>query len=110
MGENSPEYRTLIDLTSELRLAVSSNLISLGGALLSARLISPESEAELRNTFCSEVERSARLVGLIQNKVRQNSRHYHTFIGILRGNPDQYGDILWKLGQTYSPHQQEDST
>ena len=59
MGENSAEYRTLIDLTSELRLAVRSDLISLSGDLLSARLISPNNDAELMNTFRSDAERSA---------------------------------------------------
>ena len=107
MGENSAEYRTLIDLTSELRLAVRSDLISLSGALLSSRLISPDSESELRNTVHSEAERSARLIELVQNKVRQNSRYYRTFIGILRSNSDQYSDILQKLQCTYSSHRQE---
>ena len=98
------EYSTLIDLTSELRLAVRSELISLTGSLLASRLISPECEAELRNTFHSEVERSARLVELIQSKVQQNPRHYHSFIGILQGNQDQYGDVLQRLEQAYQEH------
>ena len=109
MGQSSAEYATteysiLINLTSELRLAVRSELISLTGSLLASRLISPESEAELRNTAHSEVERSARLVELVQNKVRQNSRHYHSFIGILQGNQDQYRDILQRLEQAYQEH------
>ena len=87
----------MIDLTSELRLAVRSELISLSGSLLASRLISPEGDAELRNTAHSEVERSAKLVELVQNKVWQNPRHYHSFIGILQGNQDQYRDILQQL-------------
>ena len=108
MGENSAEYSTLIDLTSELRLAIRSELISLAGSLLATRLISPEGDAELRNTTHSEVERSARLVELIQNKVRQNPHHYHSFIGILQGNQDQYRDILQQLEHTFQEHQQEE--
>ena len=108
MGENTPEYKALITLTSELRLAVRSDLISLSGALLSSRLISPDNEAELRNTVHSEAERSARLVELVQNKVLLSPRHYHTFVGILHGNQRRfYDDILQKLEQTY---QQEKGT
>ena len=98
------EYSTIIDLTSELRLAVRSEFISLTGSLLASRLISPEGEAELRNMFHSKVERSARLVELIQTKVRQNPCHYHSFIGILQGNQDQYGDVLQRLEQVYQEH------
>ena len=102
MEEDSPEYRTIIDLTRELRLAVGSDLISLSGALLSSGLISPDNDAELRNTVRSEPERSARLVELIQKKVLQNPRHYHTFVGILHGHQHQYYlDILQKLEQVH---------
>ena len=108
MGENSAECSTLIDLTSELRLAVRSQLVSLTGSLLATRLISLDNDIELRNVAYSEVERSARLVELVQNKVRQNPRHYHSFIGILQGNQDQYRDILQRLEQIYQAHKQED--
>ena len=102
------EYSTLIELTSELRLAISSELISLTGSLLAVRFISLDNEIELRNPAHSERERSARLVGLIQNKVRQNPRHYHTFISILQGNQDQYRDILQRLEHTYQKHKHND--
>ena len=108
MGEDTVEYITLIKLTSELRLAVRSELISLTGSLLASRLISLDNDIELRSMVHSEVERSARLVELIQNKVRQNPRHYHSFIGILQGNQVQYMDILQRLEHTYQEHQQED--
>ena len=108
MMENSAEYRTMIDLTSELRLAVRSELVTLTGSLLASRLISLDNDIEMRNTARSEVERSAKLVELIQNKVRQNPRHYHSFIGILQGNQDQYRDILQRLEQTYQEQQKED--
>ena len=109
MMENSAEYRTMIDLTSELRLAVRSELVTLTGSLLVSRLISLDNDIELRNTAHSEVQRSAKMVELVQNKVRQNPRHYHSFIGILQGNQDQYRDILQRLEHTYEGHKQEDS-
>ena len=107
MSENSAEYRTMICLTTQLRLAVKSELISLSGSLLSVRLISPDSETELRNTSCTEAERSARLVELVQNKVRQNPRHYCSFIGILQESQDRYRDILQQLEHTYWEYQRE---
>ena len=83
-------------------------LISLTGSLLASRLISPDDDIELRDTAHSgEVERSARLVELVQNKVRQNPRHYHSFIGILQGNEDQYRDILQRLEQVYQEHREQ---
>ena len=105
----SAEYKTVIVLTDKLRLAVRPELISLTGSLLASRLISLDNDIELRDTaHSSEVERSARLVELVQNKVRQNPRHYHTFIGILQGNEDQYRDILQQLEQIYKGHEHEE--
>ena len=105
---NSAEYKTMIDLTTELRLAVSAELISLSGSLLASRLISPECDIELRNTTHSVTERSARLIELVQNKVRQNSHHYHSFIGILQGDQDQNRDILQRLEHTFQAYQHQD--
>ena len=109
MAENSAEYNTLIDLTVELRLAVSPHLLSLSGHLLAKRLISPDNEAELRNAVHSEAVRAAKLVGLVQNKVRQNSLHYHTFIGILKGDEGHhvFEDICQKLVDAYRLRLQE---
>ena len=107
MSENSAEYKTMIDLTSQLRLAVKSELISLSGSLLSKWLISPEGDAELRNINLSEVQRSAKLVEMVQYKVQQDSRHYWFFIGILKENQDHYRDILQLMEHTYQEHQQE---
>lgn len=106
MAENSAEFSTLLDRTIDLRLAVNSELISLSGHLLATRIISLENESELRNTLLSTAERSAKLVELVQNKVRQNPRHYLTFIGILQGNQKHYQDILQNLKHTYLSHKE----
>ena len=65
-----------------------------------------DNDIELRNTAHSEVERSAKLVEFVQNKVRQNPRHYHSFTGILQGNQDQHKDILQRLERVYCGHKQ----
>ena len=58
----------------------------------------------------SEADRAARLVELVQNKVLLDSKHYHTFIGILQSNWGKlyYSDILQKMDETYSSHQKKD--
>ena len=104
----SAEYKTMIVLTDKLRLAVRPELISLTGSLLASRLISPDNDIELRNTTHSKVDRSAKLVALVQNKVRQNPCHYHSFVGILRENEDQYREILQLLERAYQEQRQND--
>ena len=97
---NSSEYRTIILYTGDLRRAVQSNLISLSGVLLAAGLISADNESELRHLQHTEVDRAARLVELVRNKVHQDSRHFNTFLGVLCSDNSQYADILHKLNET----------
>ena len=108
MRENSAEYRTLIQCTSELRGAIRLELRTLSMHLYDLDLISADNVDDLINATLSEVERSALLVGLVQDKVRQNPRHYYTFIYILQQDQVQYRDILQKLEDTYT-HEKEDS-
>ena len=99
---NSAEYNTIIANTNDLRLAVQFNLVSLSGTLLAKRLISAENDIELRYPQHTDVERAAKLVGLVQNKVQQNSQHFYTFLDVLRRDKEQYADILRKLNQSLS--------
>ena len=102
---STPEYKTLISLTAELRRAVQFDLVSLSDDLVAKHLISPNTASQLRNQTHSEAERAAELVGYIQNKVQQNPQHYHTFVQILE-NQDQeyYCDILNKLRGVHQQH------
>ena len=97
----SSEYRTLLRLTGDVQLAVKSQLVSLGGALVANELIDPGQYAGLRNANIADSTRAADLVGYIQEKVLQNAQHYHTFIDVLESQA-QYGDILKKLKDMYS--------
>ena len=99
--EGSIEYRVLIRHTTDLQVAVRANLTPLGGQLIAAQIITPGQYEEIRNAYRSINERGADLIGYIQNKVYQNPWHYHTFLGILRSDMFQYGDILAKLEQTW---------
>ena len=97
MAGSSAEYDTMITLTTDLQLATKSDLTFLSGALLGENLISSRNGSELRNVAHSEEDRAARLVELIQDKVKQNPQHYYTFISVLEKNQDYYSDILKKL-------------
>jgi hypothetical protein len=94
----SPEYKTLISLTGELRCAFQSNLVPLSDSLKAEYLISPENASQLRNPMRSEADRAAYLVDIIQIKVQQNAQHYHTFVRVLESQGrEYYHDILNKL-------------
>ena len=108
MRENSAEYRTLIQHTSELKAAVRWELSTLSLHLYNLELISWDNFNDLMNMALSKAERSALLVELVQNRVQQDPRHYHTFIGILQNYPVQYWDIVQELEDTYT-HEKEDS-
>ena len=97
--EGSIEYKVLIHHITDLQLAVKNDLTPLGARLVAAEIITLDQYEVIRNTQRPVIERAADLVGYVQNKVRQNSRHYHAFIDALRSDESQYGDILVKLEQ-----------
>lgn len=104
------EYRTVVKHTTDLRLAVRFDLVALSGELLAVGLISPDNDSELRNTRQSEAERAAKLVEIIQTKIKLNCKHYYTFLNVLRTrHQQQYSDILHKLDKTLSASKQAQS-
>ena len=74
--EESAKYEVLVRHTADLRLAVRENLTTLGGQLVTAQIITPDQDEEIRNAHRSVNERAADLVRFVQNKVRQEPRHY----------------------------------
>ena len=103
----SVEYQVLVRHTVDLELAVKDNLIPLSSQLVTAQIITPDQYREIRNTCRSVDERVADLIGYVQNKVRQDPRHYHAFLGALWSDPSQYGDILTKLERARLPQASE---
>ena len=99
MAAGFVEYEVLIRHTVDLQVAVKDNLTPLGAELVAAQVITPDQYEEIRNAHRSVYERGADLVGYVQNKVFQNPWHYHTFLGVLRSDMFQYGDVLAKLEQ-----------
>ena len=95
----SVEYQVLVHHTVDLQVAVRANLTHLGAQLVAAHIITPDQYEEIRNAHRPINERVADLVGYVQNKVRQDPRHYHAFLGALQSDMFQYSDILTKLEQ-----------
>jgi hypothetical protein len=95
----SVEYDVLVCHTVDLQRAVKEHLTPLGAQLVAAQIITPDQYEKIRNPHRPVSERGADLVGYVQNKVRQGPHHYHAFIGALKSDLSQYGDILTKLGE-----------
>ena len=106
-GRASPEYRTMLALTNDLRLAVKCDLLSLGGQLLAEGLISPDNEDSLRNMMQTEAKRAADCVNLITTKVEEDPQYFHTFFRVLQADSFQYKSILSKLQQNYTKFTQQ---
>ena len=68
-------------------------------------MITPDQEEELRNPHNSKDERAAKLIKLVQDKVRQDPRYYHIFTDVLGEDSSQYNRILEILQNTYEPTQ-----
>jgi hypothetical protein len=96
----SVEYEALIRHTPDLQQAVKGNLTPLGAQLVAAQIITTDQYGEIRNPHRSTTDRVADLVEYVQNKVRRNPQYYRAFIGALKSDLSQYGDILTKLEET----------
>ena len=103
-GAIAAEFESMKDCVPELRLSAKTNLLSLSGELLAARLISDENEESTRNRNVNEAARAADLVSLIIDKVREDPRNFHKFLRILKKNYQQYESVINKLNNHYDMH------
>ena len=104
-GTDSAEYRTLLDLTVDLGLAVRDDLVGLSSALIAARLITRNNGESVRNQMVHQLsDRAAMLVNLVQTRVEQNPQNYQKFIDVLEREKLKYEDILKKLKTTYEKY------
>jgi hypothetical protein len=97
----TPEYRTIVECTSSLTLAIKNHLTDLSAQLLERHLITAGQESELRNRMHPPESRAATLVELIRDRVEQNSKCYQTFIEALEADQLANGDILELLKGKY---------
>lgn len=98
---NSPEYKTFAALNNDVNLAVRSNLVSVGGYLVSCGLISPDDYDSLRNRMHPESDRAADLVTLVLRKIQEDPGNYRKFVSVLERDRVQNNHILSKLNQEY---------
>ena len=97
------EYQTIICCTSKLTTAISGNLMGLSGSLLEEGLISGDNFRELRNRSVEEADRAAKLVELVQHKVKLDNQNFFKFVGILeKEGSDYYREILKSLSEVYN--------
>ena len=97
----TPEYRTIVECTSSLTLAIKNHLADLSAQLLERHLITAAQESEMRNKMHSPESRAATLVELIRDRVEQNSKYYQIFIEALEADQLANGDILELLKGKY---------
>lgn len=110
METNSTEYTVLVRHTADLQLSIKFHLTTLGAECVSKQLITPDQYSEVRNSHQEVVDRAAKMVELLQNKVQRNAQCYHTFTAILEKHLTEYGDILPKLQATYQSVLQQPSS
>ena len=88
----------MIACTADLTDAVAKNLAGLCPRLVAVKLIDNDQSEEFTNDRNPSKKRAADLVSAITNRVSLNTKHFHTFVGVLEDDPtDRYEDIVKKL-------------
>ena len=100
-GKNTTEYRKLLDVSAKLAdlLADGNNVVTLSQELQTAGLISKANSRDMANVNVSATVRAANLIAMVMTKVELNSKHYATFVGILKKDTATYEEILNDLGK-----------
>ena len=98
---STAEYRTLTALHIQVTRAVQFDLTNVGGTLYGRGIIPSDVEAYVRNRNYEESNRAAHLVRVVQEKVKEDHKHYYTFVSVLKeADPKYFADILNKLDET----------
>ena len=101
MGTNTPEYRAMIQSTSDLTNAVKLNIGPLSDELLGQGLIAADNQAAAINQMIDVGQRASQLVSLVRTRVQLNPSNFHKFIRILLKSAPLYHDILEILDNKY---------
>lgn len=99
--DTRPEYHTIIRCTPQLEDAVKNDLTKLCGEIAAVGLISPDNASALRNPHNDAVERAAKLVELVANRVKRNSSDYVLFIQVLTKRWMDNKSIVLELERVY---------
>ena len=101
MGTNTPEYRAMIQSTSDLTNAVKSDIGALSSELLSQGLIANDNQSAAINPMIDVGQRASQLVSLVRTRVQLNPSNFHKFLRILLKNASLYQEILEILDNKY---------
>ena len=102
----TPEYKTINATREELRLALQNHLVSIGGALVSHEVITPDQYTKLINKMHAEYERAVELIGWMEAEIRGGKIEiFHKFFKVLQQDP-MYAHILGILQRKYAEFQQ----
>ena len=100
---NSPEYRTIIQLTPELTTALRNDLVKLSDELLAEDLISDNNAANLKDSSHNTADhRVSSLIALIRNRIKLDSENtYRSFVDVLKRRLSDHKIILRHLDEKY---------
>jgi hypothetical protein len=101
MGSNTPEYRAMIQSTSDVTNAVKDDIGPLSNELLTHGLISASNQEAAMNTMIDASQRASQLVSLIRTKIQLSPGNFHKFVGVLLKRASVHRDILAILDHKY---------
>ena len=114
MAGSTPEFATIVRLSSDLRLAVQDDLLDLSLRLQGCQppILNQDNAAEVTNTMVAAPERAVKLVGYITNRVQGDPGCYHALIKVLetKTNALYYKHILGQLSETFASLKRQEGT
>ena len=97
-GCGSPEYKRIQQLTRELSNAIQYDLQDITDHLWSCDNMITEQNYQYFTKKCiPECERAGKLVQVVLNRIKLDSRYYCRFIQVLEKNKEYYSSILQKI-------------
>ena len=97
-GCGSPEYKRIQQLTHELSNAIQYDLQDITNHLWSCdNMITEQNYQYFTNKCIPECERAGKLVQVVLNRIKLDSRCYYDFIQVLEKNKEYYNSILQKM-------------
>ena len=101
MSTNTPEYRAMIQSTSDLTNAVKLDIGPLSEELLSQGLIAADNQAAAINQMIDVGQRASQLVSLVRTRIQLNPSNFHKFVRVLLKRASVHRDILEILDNKY---------
>jgi hypothetical protein len=101
MGSNTPEYRAMIQSTSDVTIAIKGDIGPLSDELAEHGLITAGNHESAMNTMIDASQRASQLVSLIRTKIQLSPGNFHKFVDVLLKRVSAHRDILATLDRKY---------